>query len=57
MIGRQEVQEALFYRFRIEDDVPVDHLLRRTDWLLDFGTIRHEPDGKRCTSPTFRILS
>ena len=34
MMGRQEVQEALFYRFRIEDHVPVDHLLRRVDWLL-----------------------
>ncbi len=42
MMGRQEVQEALFYRFRIEDHVPADHLLRRIDWLLDFGTIRHE---------------
>lgn len=42
MMGRQEVQEALFYRFRIEDHVPTDHLLRRIDWLLDFGAIRHE---------------
>ena len=42
MIGRQEVHEALFYRFRIEDHVPADHLLRRIDWLLDFNAIRHE---------------
>ena len=42
MMGRQEVQEALFYRFRIEDHVPADHLLRRIDWLLDFSAIRHE---------------
>lgn len=42
MMGRQEVQDALFYRFRIEDHVPADHLLRRIDWLLDFGTLRHE---------------
>ena len=39
MMGRQEVQEALFYRFRIEDHVPADHLLRRIDWLLDFSAI------------------
>jgi transposase len=42
MMGRQEVQEALFYRFRIEDHVPAGHLLRRIDWLLDFSAIRHE---------------
>ena len=42
MMGRQEVQEALFYRFRIEDHVPADHLLRRIDWLLDFSGIRLE---------------
>ncbi|MDB5659970.1 MAG: Transposase protein [Cypionkella sp.] len=42
MMGRQEVQEALFYRFRIEDHVPADHLLRRIDWVLDFHAIRHE---------------
>ena len=42
MMGRQEVQEALFYRFRIEDHVTTEHLLRRIDWLLDFGAIRSE---------------
>ena len=42
MMGRQEVQEALFSRFRIEDHVPADHLLRRIDWLLDFSAIRRE---------------
>ena len=42
MMGRQEVQDALFCRFRTEDHVPAGHLLRRIDWLLDFGTIRHQ---------------
>lgn len=42
MTGRQELQEALFCRFRIEDHIPADHLLRRIDWLLDFGALRHE---------------
>lgn len=41
MMGRQEVQQALFYRFRTQDHVPADHPLRRIDWLLDFGAIRH----------------
>ena len=38
-MGRLEAQENLFYRFRIEDHVPQEHLLRKIDWLLDF-----EPD-------------
>ena len=42
MMGRLEAQENLFYRFRIEDHVPKDHLLRKIDWLLDFDMIRHE---------------
>lgn len=41
-MGRLEAQENLFYRFRIEDHVPQDHLLRRIDWLLDFDAVRHE---------------
>ncbi len=42
MMGRLEAQENLFYRFRIEDHVPKDHLLRKIDWLLDFNGIRQE---------------
>lgn len=42
MMGRLEAQENLFYRFRIEDHVPQNHLLRKIDWLLDFDAIRHE---------------
>ena len=42
MMGRLETQENLFYRFRIEDHVPQDHLLRRIDWLLDFDANRQE---------------
>lgn len=45
-MGRQEVQEALFCRFRFEDHVPTDHLLRRIDWLLDFRAIRHEFEAR-----------
>ena len=42
MMGRLEVQENLFCRFRIEDHVRQDHLLRRIDWLPDFDAIRAE---------------
>ncbi|WP_190324017.1 hypothetical protein [Salipiger aestuarii] len=42
MPGRLETPENLFYRVRIEDHAPGDHLLRKIDWLLDVETIRHE---------------
>jgi transposase len=42
MIGRLETQENLFYRFRIVDHVPKDHLLRKIDWLLDYDAFRKE---------------
>ena len=42
MMGHLEAQENLFYRFRIEDHIPKDHLLRKIDWLLDFDAIRSE---------------
>ena len=35
MMGRQVAQGSLFYGFRLDDHVPVDHLLRRVDGLLD----------------------
>ncbi len=40
MMGRQVAQGALFYGFRLDEHVPVDHLLRRIDGVLDFGFVR-----------------
>lgn len=41
MMGeRTEMQEALFYSFRIEDHVPADHLLRSIDRFVDLDGIR-----------------
>jgi transposase len=41
MMGRLEPgQERLFYSFRLEDQVPPNHLVRKLDALLDFETIR-----------------
>ena len=41
MMGeRTEMQEALFYSFRIEDHVPEDHLLRSIDRFVDLTSIR-----------------
>jgi hypothetical protein len=43
MMGQQSgLQEQLFYEFRLEDWVPVDHLLRKIDAVLDLGGLRRE---------------
>ncbi len=40
MMGRQEIGEALFYEFRLEDHVPADHSLRKIYRLLDLSELR-----------------
>ena len=61
MMGRQAEQEQLFYRFRLEDHVPADHLLRRIDWLLDLDSLRGElaslysPIGRPSIDPELLI--
>ena len=43
MMGRLEAgQERLFYDFRLEDQVPANHLVRKLDALLDFEVIRKQ---------------
>ena len=38
MMGRRErVQEPLFYRFRLDDAVPDDHLVRKIAAVLDLS--------------------
>ena len=39
MMGRVERQEQLFYRLRLEDCIPEDHLLRRVDQFVDFSAL------------------
>ena len=42
-MGRLEPgQERLFYEFRLEDQVPANHLVRKLDALLDFEAIRKQ---------------
>ena len=42
-MGQQTgLQERLFYEFRLEDWVPVDHLLRKIDGVLDLSGLRHQ---------------
>lgn len=40
MMGQQTGSESLFYYFRIEDQIPEDHLLRLIDWHIDFAFVR-----------------
>jgi transposase len=40
MMGQHTRSESLFYYFRLEDQVPGDHLLRLIDKHVDFGFVR-----------------
>lgn len=40
MMGRQDLQDQLFYEFRLEDHVPGDHPLRHIDAVLSFDRVR-----------------
>jgi len=43
MMGQQSgLQERLFYEFRLDEWVPVDHLLRKIDAVLDLSSLRRE---------------
>jgi transposase len=43
MMGeRQACQDRLFYEFDLEDVVPIDHILRRIDEVLDLPWLRRE---------------
>jgi transposase len=40
MGARVVMQESLFYRFRLEEHVPADHLLRTIDRFVDLSDLR-----------------
>jgi transposase len=40
MMGQHARSESLFYYFRLEDQVPENHLLRLVDKHIDFGCVR-----------------
>jgi transposase len=40
MMGQQPRTEPLFYYFRLEDQIPEDHLLKRLDRCIDFAFVR-----------------
>jgi len=40
MMGQHDRSEALFYYFRLEDQVPENHLLRQIDRHISFAFVR-----------------
>jgi transposase len=40
MMGQQPRMEPMFYYFRLEDQIPEHHLLRRIDRYVDFRFVR-----------------
>lgn len=42
MMGMQVEPALLFYDFRLDDHVPIDHMLRRIDHFLELGSVRAE---------------
>jgi transposase len=40
MMGKQQRTESLFYYFRLDDQIPNDHLLRLIDQHIDFSFVR-----------------
>ena len=52
MMGQQPRTESLFYYFRLQDQIPEDHLLRLIDRHIDFSFVRKQL--KEFYSPTGR---
>ena len=42
MMGHHARSEALFYYFRLEDNIPENHLLRLIDWHVSFEFVRQQ---------------
>jgi transposase len=45
MMGQQPRAESLFYYFRLEEQIPADHLLRLIDCYVDFSFVREQLKG------------
>ena len=64
MMGHQSRTESLFYYFRLEEQIPRDHLLRMIDDHVDFSFVREQlkdfysPTGRPSIDPEvlFRLL-
>src|ERR1700757_596167 len=61
MMGQHVLSESLFYYFRLEDQVPENHLLRLIDKHIDFGFVRgrlkesYSETGRPSIDPEFLL--
>ena len=46
MMGQHDRSEALFYYFRLEDQVPETHLLRLIEKHISFAFVRREAESE-----------
>ena len=57
MMGQHRRTESLFYYFRLEEQIPTDHLLRIIDGHVDFSFVRellkdyYSPTGRPSIDP------
>jgi hypothetical protein len=50
MMGQQTRTESLFYYFRLEDEIPEDHLLRLIDQHVELSFVRERVKGLYSTT-------
>ena len=50
MMGQQARTESLFHYFRLEDQIPQDHLLRLIDEHVDLSFVRERLQPRRADS-------
>ena len=46
MMGQHDRSEALFYYFRLEDQVPENHLLRLIEKHISFAFVREQAESQ-----------
>ena len=51
MMGQHDRSEALFYYFRLEDQVPETHLLRLIEKHISFAFVRREAERRVTARP------
>jgi hypothetical protein len=57
MMGQQARAESLFYYFRLEDQIPRDHLLWLIDHHVDLNFVRGRLWGSVCAGSETRVTA
>jgi hypothetical protein len=56
MMGQHDRSEALFYYFRLEDQVPETHLLRLIEKYISFAFVREKLKGSYSDTVDLRLI-